>query len=50
MKSLVKVGIFATLCLIVLAILIWKIEDLNPFSTKGQRIDAVFKSVAGLDD
>ncbi len=50
MKSLIKVGIFATLCLIVLAVLIWKIEDLNPFAVKGQRIDAVFRSVAGLDD
>ncbi len=50
MKPLIKVGIFATLCLIVLAVLIWKIEDLNPFEVKGQRVDAVFKSVAGLDD
>lgn len=50
MKPLVKVGIFATLCLIVLAVLVWKIEDLNPFTVKGQRVDAVFKSVAGLDD
>jgi phospholipid/cholesterol/gamma-HCH transport system substrate-binding protein len=50
MKSLVKVGIFATLCLVVLAVLIWKIEDLNPFGVKGQRLDAVFPSVAGLDD
>ena len=47
---MVKVGIFATLCLVVLALLIWKIEDLNPFTTKGQRLDAVFTSVAGLDD
>ena len=50
MKSLVKVGIFATLCLVILAILIWKIEDFNPFKVKGQRLDAVFPSVAGLDD
>lgn len=50
MKSLAKVGVFATLCLIVLAVLIWQIEDLNPFSVQGQRLDAVFKSVAGLDD
>jgi len=50
MKSLVKVGIFATLCLIVVAILIWKIEDINPFAVKGQRLEAVFPSVAGLDD
>jgi phospholipid/cholesterol/gamma-HCH transport system substrate-binding protein len=32
------------------AILIWKIEDLNPFAVKGQRLYAVFPSVAGLDD
>ncbi len=50
MKSLVKVGIFATICLVIVAILIWKIEDFNPFGVKGQRLDAVFPSVAGLDD
>jgi len=50
MKPLVKVGIFATLCLIILAFLIWKIEDFNPFKVKGQRLEAVFPSVAGLDD
>jgi phospholipid/cholesterol/gamma-HCH transport system substrate-binding protein len=50
MKSLVKVGIFATVCLVVLAVLIWKIEDLNPFGVKGQRLHAIFDSVAGLDD
>jgi phospholipid/cholesterol/gamma-HCH transport system substrate-binding protein len=50
MKSLVKVGVFATLCLIILGVLIWKIEDLNPFAKKGRRLHAVFQSVAGLDD
>ncbi len=50
MKSLIKVGVFATLCLIALGILIWKIEDWNPFGVKGQHLDAVFDSVAGLDD
>lgn len=50
MKSLVKVGVFATLCLIILGVLIWKIEDINPFSKKGERLRAVFDSVAGLDD
>ena len=50
MKPLIKVGVFATLGIIILAVLIWKIEDLNPFTVKGQRVDAVFKSVAGLDD
>lgn len=50
MKSLVKVGVFATLCFLILAVLIWQIEDWNPFGTEGQRVDAVFDSVAGLDD
>ena len=50
MGQAVKVGVFATLCLIVLALLIWNIEDLNPFGPKGQQIEAVFTSVAGLDD
>jgi phospholipid/cholesterol/gamma-HCH transport system substrate-binding protein len=50
MKSLVKVGVFGTLCLVILGVLIWKIEDINPFGTKGQHFKAVFDSVAGLDD
>lgn len=50
MKSVIKVGIFATICLVVLGLLIWKIEDFNPFEKKGQRIKASFTSVAGLDD
>jgi len=50
MSSLIKVGVFATVCLVIVAVLIWKIEDLNPFAVKGQRLDAVFPSVAGLDD
>src|SRR3954463_14823897 len=50
MKSVIKVGIFATIALVVLGLLIWKIEDFNFFQKKGQHIDAVFKTVAGLDD
>src|SRR5918996_6539392 len=50
MAQALKVGIFATICLVILAVLVWKIEDLNPFGTKGQRIDATFDSVAGLDE
>ncbi len=50
MKSLVKVGLFATICLVILGLLIWQIEDWNPFVKPGQRLDAVFDSVAGLDD
>jgi phospholipid/cholesterol/gamma-HCH transport system substrate-binding protein len=41
---------FATVCLVILAILIWQIEDINPFAEKGRRIDALFDSVAGLDE
>jgi phospholipid/cholesterol/gamma-HCH transport system substrate-binding protein len=50
MTQALKVGIFATVCLIILAVLVWKIEDINPFKQKGQKLDAVFDSVAGLDD
>jgi phospholipid/cholesterol/gamma-HCH transport system substrate-binding protein len=50
MAQALKVGIFATICLVILAVLVWKIEDLNPFKPKGQRIAALFDSVAGLDD
>jgi phospholipid/cholesterol/gamma-HCH transport system substrate-binding protein len=50
MPSAVRVGIVATVCLVLLAVFIWKIEDLNPFGAKGRRVDAVFRSVAGLDD
>src|SRR5690348_114473 len=50
MSQAIKVGIFATICLVILAVLIWKIEDINPFHQKGERIDAIFDTVAGLDD
>lgn len=50
MSQVVKVGIFATVCLVILAVLIWKIEDINPFAEEGRRVDAVFDSVAGLDE
>ena len=50
MRNVVKVGIFASICLVVLALLIWNIEGLNPFAPEGRRIDAIFDSVAGLDD
>jgi phospholipid/cholesterol/gamma-HCH transport system substrate-binding protein len=46
----IKVGLFATLGLIVMALFIWNIEDINPFGPEGQRLAAVFDSVAGLDD
>jgi len=50
MNQAVKVGVFATLVLILLAYFILRIEDLNPFQPEGRRVDAVFDSVAGLDD
>ncbi|MFP5285831.1 MAG: MlaD family protein, partial [Thermoanaerobaculia bacterium] len=50
MSQVVKVGIFTTICLVILAVLIWQIEDINPFAEEGRRIDAVFDSVAGLDE
>ncbi len=50
MSSAFKVGIVATLGLVLLAWLVWKIEDINPFRDEGKRVDASFTSVAGLDD
>ena len=50
MAQAVKVGIFAAICLVVLAVLIWNIEDVNPFAPRQRRVDAVFDSVAGLDE
>jgi phospholipid/cholesterol/gamma-HCH transport system substrate-binding protein len=50
MSQAIKVGIFSTLALVVAAYLILRIEDLNPFAESQTRIDAVFDSVAGLDD
>jgi len=50
MSQMIKVGLFATVCLVILAVLIWKIEDINPFQKHGRHIAAVFPTVAGLDD
>jgi len=50
MAQMIKVGLFATLCLVILAVLIWKVEDINPFQKQGKHIGAVFPTVAGLDD
>ena len=50
MSQTVKVGIFMTVALVLLAWLILRIEDWNPFADAGRRIDAVFDSVVGLDD
>jgi phospholipid/cholesterol/gamma-HCH transport system substrate-binding protein len=50
MSQMIKVGVFATICLVVLAVLIWKVEDINPFHRQGRHLSAVFPTVAGLDD
>lgn len=50
MPQAVKVGLFMTVALLVLAWLILSVEDLNLFGGKGERIDALFESVVGLDD
>lgn len=50
MNQALKVGLFATIVLLLLAWFVLKIEDLNPFGPKGKVIFAVFDSVAGLDD
>lgn len=50
MSQALKVGIFMTICLLVLGWLVLRIEDLNLWGGAGQRVDAVFDSVAGLDD
>jgi phospholipid/cholesterol/gamma-HCH transport system substrate-binding protein len=50
MSQAVRVGIFATLALVLLGYFVLRIEDLNLFQPDGRRIDALFDSVAGLDD
>jgi phospholipid/cholesterol/gamma-HCH transport system substrate-binding protein len=46
----VKVGLFAAIAMAVAGYLILKAEDLRLFGGKGERVEAVFDSVAGLDD
>lgn len=50
MTQAIKVGIFMTVALAIAAVFIWRIEDINPFARGQRRVDAVFDSVAGLDD
>ncbi len=50
MSQAVRVGIFMTLSLIVLAYLIMRVEDIEIFSKPGRTIDVMYDSVAGLDD
>lgn len=50
MSQTIKVGIFMTVALVVLAYLIFKVEDWSLFGATGQRVEAGFDSVVGLDD
>jgi phospholipid/cholesterol/gamma-HCH transport system substrate-binding protein len=50
MSTALKVGLFATLCLVILGFLVLKIEDWSLFGGEGRHVEAAFDSVAGLDD
>lgn len=50
MENTVKVGIFMTLALGVLAYLVLRAEQVRLFEPRGRRVVAQFSSVAGLDD
>jgi phospholipid/cholesterol/gamma-HCH transport system substrate-binding protein len=50
MPQTVKVGLFMTAALALLAWLILRVEDWRLFGHAGKRVDAVFDSVQGLDD
>jgi phospholipid/cholesterol/gamma-HCH transport system substrate-binding protein len=50
MSNTAKVGAFMVTALVVLAVLVFKIEDLRLWGSEGQRVEAEFDSVAGLDD
>ncbi|MGH9361407.1 MAG: MlaD family protein, partial [Thermoanaerobaculia bacterium] len=50
MSQAIKVGIFATVCLVVLAVFILRVEDLSLFGEERERVAAEFRDVAGLDD
>lgn len=46
----IKIGIFMTICLLLLGWLILRVEDWRLWGDKGSRRDALFDSVVGLDD
>jgi len=50
MPQAVRVGIFMTICLVILGWLILRIEDIHIWGEKGQKVDAIFGSIAGLDN
>ena len=41
MSQAIKVGIFVSICLAILAVLIFKVEDLQLFGEQGQRVGRV---------
>ena len=48
--QVVKVGLFTTVCLLILGWLILRVEDWKMWGASGVHVDAVFDSVVGLDD
>jgi phospholipid/cholesterol/gamma-HCH transport system substrate-binding protein len=50
MSQTLKVGVFMSVALALLAWLILRVEDWSLFGEQGRRVDAVFESVVGLDD
>jgi phospholipid/cholesterol/gamma-HCH transport system substrate-binding protein len=50
MSQTIKVGIFMTAALALLAWLILRVEDWSLFGDQGRPVDALFESVVGLDD
>ena len=50
MSQTIQVGIFVTLCLVILGVLIFNVEDLNPFAEPGEVREVLFDSVAGLNE
>lgn len=50
MMNAVRVGLFVTVCLAVLAYMVLRVEDLHLFGGEGQRVEVHFDSVVGLDD
>lgn len=50
MSNVAKVGLFVTVALVVLAVLVLQVEDIRLFGGPQQRVDVLFETVTGLDD
>lgn len=50
LNATIKVGIFMTVCLLLLGWLVLRVEDWRLWGDRGTRRDALFDSVVGLDD